>query len=198
MAGVARRRSPPVPQRVFSRSPSATRSTASSWAATTRRNRPRSTTPPSPATAVSPGRWSRDSRGSAPSPPTCRARRRHRCSRLVRPARTTRWTMAAAGSRWRAPGSTPSALRDAARAAGAPAKTGESRASTAHQSYTKATKENTKGTKQTGKTRFIMSNENAFEMAAAAIRFGVGVTREVGFDLADLGIRAVLVLTDPS
>jgi hypothetical protein len=26
-------------------------------------------------------------------------------------------------------------------------------------------------------------NDNAFEMAAAAIRFGVGVTREVGCDL---------------
>jgi hydroxyacid-oxoacid transhydrogenase len=40
-------------------------------------------------------------------------------------------------------------------------------------------------------------NDNAFEMAAAAIRFGVGVTREVGADLADLGVRNVLVLTDP-
>ena len=40
-------------------------------------------------------------------------------------------------------------------------------------------------------------NENAFEMAAAAIRFGVGVTREVGCDLADLGVRNVLVVTDP-
>src|SRR6188508_2070754 len=40
-------------------------------------------------------------------------------------------------------------------------------------------------------------NDNAFEMAAAAIRFGVGVTREVGADLADLGARNVLVVTDP-
>jgi hydroxyacid-oxoacid transhydrogenase len=40
-------------------------------------------------------------------------------------------------------------------------------------------------------------NENAFEMAAAAVRFGVGVTREVGSDLADLGVRNVLVVTDP-
>jgi hydroxyacid-oxoacid transhydrogenase len=40
-------------------------------------------------------------------------------------------------------------------------------------------------------------NDNAFEMAAAAIRFGVGVTREVGGDLADLGVRNVLVVTDP-
>jgi hydroxyacid-oxoacid transhydrogenase len=40
-------------------------------------------------------------------------------------------------------------------------------------------------------------NDNAFEMAAAAIRFGAGVTREVGSDLADLGVRNVLVVTDP-
>ena len=37
----------------------------------------------------------------------------------------------------------------------------------------------------------------AFEMAASSIRFGVGVTREIGMDLADLGVRLVLVLTDP-
>ena len=41
-------------------------------------------------------------------------------------------------------------------------------------------------------------NDNAFEMAAAAIRFGVGVTREVGCDLADLAVRNVLVVTDPT
>ena len=37
----------------------------------------------------------------------------------------------------------------------------------------------------------------AFEMAASAVRFGVGVTREIGMDLAELGARQVLVLTDP-
>ena len=42
-----------------------------------------------------------------------------------------------------------------------------------------------------------MPNEVAFEMAASSIRFGPGVTREVGMDLADLGARRVLVLTDP-
>jgi len=42
-----------------------------------------------------------------------------------------------------------------------------------------------------------MPNELAFEMAASSIRFGPGVTREVGMDLADLGARSVLVLTDP-
>lgn len=41
-----------------------------------------------------------------------------------------------------------------------------------------------------------MKNEIAFEMAASAIRFGAGVTREVGMDLADLGVRKALVITD--
>jgi len=40
--------------------------------------------------------------------------------------------------------------------------------------------------------------EYAFEMAASAIRFGAGVTREVGADMADLGARHVLVFTDPN
>jgi hydroxyacid-oxoacid transhydrogenase len=40
--------------------------------------------------------------------------------------------------------------------------------------------------------------EFAFEMASSAIRFGPGVTREVGAELADLGKRRVLVLTDPN
>ncbi len=38
----------------------------------------------------------------------------------------------------------------------------------------------------------------AFEMAVSSIRFGVGVTREVGLDLKDLGVRRALVLTDPN
>ncbi len=42
-----------------------------------------------------------------------------------------------------------------------------------------------------------MRNEIAFEMAVANVRFGPGVTREVGMDLADLGARSALVLTDP-
>ena len=42
-----------------------------------------------------------------------------------------------------------------------------------------------------------MRNEIAFEMAASSIRFGPGVTREVGMDLADPGARKVLVITDP-
>ena len=42
-----------------------------------------------------------------------------------------------------------------------------------------------------------MTNEIAFEMSVASVRFGAGVTREVGMDLKDLGARRVLVLTDP-
>lgn len=42
-----------------------------------------------------------------------------------------------------------------------------------------------------------MSHDIAFEMAVASIRFGKGVTREVGLDLADMGAKQVLVITDP-
>jgi hydroxyacid-oxoacid transhydrogenase len=43
-----------------------------------------------------------------------------------------------------------------------------------------------------------MLNEYAFEMATTAIRFGFGVTREVGAELADLGKKHVLVFADPN
>jgi hydroxyacid-oxoacid transhydrogenase len=43
----------------------------------------------------------------------------------------------------------------------------------------------------------MTAHDTAFELAAASIRFGPGVTREVGFDLADLGVQHVLVLSDP-
>lgn len=43
-----------------------------------------------------------------------------------------------------------------------------------------------------------MSLDTAFEMAVSSIRFGKGVTREVGMDLADMGAKSVLVMTDPT
>ena len=42
-----------------------------------------------------------------------------------------------------------------------------------------------------------MSYEIAFEMAVSSVRFGPGVTREVGMDLADMRVRHALVITDP-
>jgi len=43
-----------------------------------------------------------------------------------------------------------------------------------------------------------MQNENAFEMAVSNVRFGAGVTSELGMELADRGIRKILLLTDPT
>ena len=43
-----------------------------------------------------------------------------------------------------------------------------------------------------------MQRETAFEMAVSNIRFGAGVTREVGSDLKDLGVRTALVFADPN
>jgi hydroxyacid-oxoacid transhydrogenase len=40
------------------------------------------------------------------------------------------------------------------------------------------------------------ARDSAFEMAASAVRYGAGVTREVGFDVADRGLRKVMVVTD--
>ena len=42
------------------------------------------------------------------------------------------------------------------------------------------------------------THDIAFEMAVSSIRFGKGVTREVGMDLAELGAKHVLVSTDPT
>ncbi|HEY2931137.1 MAG TPA: hydroxyacid-oxoacid transhydrogenase [Acidobacteriota bacterium] len=43
-----------------------------------------------------------------------------------------------------------------------------------------------------------MQHEFAFEMATSSIRFGPGVTREVGMEVKELGVRQVMVLTDPN
>ena len=42
-----------------------------------------------------------------------------------------------------------------------------------------------------------MQHDTAFQMAASNIRFGRGVTREIGMDLVDLGVRRVLLVIDP-
>jgi hydroxyacid-oxoacid transhydrogenase len=40
-------------------------------------------------------------------------------------------------------------------------------------------------------------HDQIFEMATSNLRFGAGATAEVGMDIADLGARRVLLLTDP-
>jgi hydroxyacid-oxoacid transhydrogenase len=42
-----------------------------------------------------------------------------------------------------------------------------------------------------------MDRDSAFEMAVAAVRYGPGVTCEIGMELSDRGIRRALVVTDP-
>ncbi|MBX3051125.1 MAG: iron-containing alcohol dehydrogenase [Caldilineaceae bacterium] len=42
-----------------------------------------------------------------------------------------------------------------------------------------------------------MPNETAFTMDTSSIKYGPGVTREVGYDMAKLGAKRVLVVTDP-
>jgi len=43
----------------------------------------------------------------------------------------------------------------------------------------------------------MSERDTAFEMAVSAVRYGVGVTREIGMDLADRGIHRALIVTDP-
>lgn len=43
-----------------------------------------------------------------------------------------------------------------------------------------------------------MSNDTAFQLAVSNIRFGANITREVGMDLAELGVRRVMLVIDPA
>ena len=42
-----------------------------------------------------------------------------------------------------------------------------------------------------------MTRDTAFEMAVSSIRFGAGVTHELGMDLKEMGVGFALVMTDP-
>jgi hydroxyacid-oxoacid transhydrogenase len=43
-----------------------------------------------------------------------------------------------------------------------------------------------------------MSTDTAFQLATSNIRFGSGITREVGMDLAEIGVRRVMLVIDPA
>ena len=43
-----------------------------------------------------------------------------------------------------------------------------------------------------------MQRDTAFQMASSNIRFGTGVTSEVGMDLRDMGARRTLLVIDPA
>ena len=43
-----------------------------------------------------------------------------------------------------------------------------------------------------------MTTDTAFQLAVSNIRFGPGITREVGMDLAELGARRVMLVCDPA
>ena len=43
----------------------------------------------------------------------------------------------------------------------------------------------------------MVDRDTVFEIANSNIRFGIGVTREVGMDIRDRGLARVMVLTDP-
>ena len=43
-----------------------------------------------------------------------------------------------------------------------------------------------------------MALETAFTMDTSSVKFGMGVTREVGFDMRSLGAKRVMVVVDPA
>ena len=43
-----------------------------------------------------------------------------------------------------------------------------------------------------------MTHDTAFQMSASNIRFGTGITREIGMDLQDLQVKRTLVVIDPA
>lgn len=43
-----------------------------------------------------------------------------------------------------------------------------------------------------------MTTETAFNMASSSLRFGKGATSEIGMELADMGVKHVLLVTDPN
>lgn len=43
-----------------------------------------------------------------------------------------------------------------------------------------------------------MQTDTAYQMAVSNIRFGTGITREVGMDLVELGLRRVMLVIDPA
>ena len=42
-----------------------------------------------------------------------------------------------------------------------------------------------------------MISESIFTMDSSSIKFGAGATREVGFDMKEMGARRVILVTDP-
>jgi hydroxyacid-oxoacid transhydrogenase len=44
----------------------------------------------------------------------------------------------------------------------------------------------------------MSANDTAFQFAASNLRFGTGITHEVGDDLADLRVKRTLLLVDPA
>lgn len=47
-------------------------------------------------------------------------------------------------------------------------------------------------------TMDAMQTDTAYQMAMSNIRFGTGITREVGMDLVELGLRRVMLVIDPA